>query len=98
MQVRLERVARQHPVREDPGAARDRDHLPGQELVDQLLDTRIAQVQPVPGLVEAVAVALVRARVPSEPLLLLEQHPGGAQVDRGRDPGEPAAEDHDRSG
>ena len=96
VQVCLEGVARQHAVREDSGLARDPHHLPGQQLVDQLLDRRVAQVQPVAGLVEAVPVALVGARVAAQPILALEQHPGRAQVDGGGDAGQPAAQDHDR--
>ena len=97
VQVGLERIAREHAVRKDARLARDRHHLARQELVDQLLDGRIAQVQPVAGLVEAVAVALVGARVPAQALLLLEQHPGRAQVHRRRDAGEAAAQNDDPS-
>ena len=96
VQVRLVGVARQHAVGEDSGLARDRNHLPGQQLVDQLLDAGVAQVQPVPGLVEAVPVALVGARVAAQPLVAFEQQPGRAQVRRGRDPRQPAAQNHDR--
>ena len=80
VQVRLVGVAREDAMRENSGLARDRHHLPGQELVDHPLHRRIAQVQPVAGLVELVPLALVGARVPAQPLLALEQHPGRAQV------------------
>ena len=93
VQVGLERIAREHAVRKDARLALDRHHLPGQELGDQLLHVRIAQVQPVAGLVEVEAARLVGARVAAEARLLLDEEPGAAQVEGGRDPGQAAAED-----
>jgi hypothetical protein len=85
-------------VGEDSGPARDSNHLPGQQLVDHLLDAGIAQVQPVAGLVEAIPVALVGARVPAQPILALEQQPRHTrgQVHGGGDAGQPAAQYDDR--
>src|SRR5262249_27280928 len=93
VQVALERVAREHAVRKDARLALDRDELAGQELLHELLHVRVAQVQPVAGLVEVEAAGLVGARVPAEAGLLLDEEPGPAKVEGGRDPGEAAAQD-----
>ena len=93
VQVALERIARQHAVREDARLALDRDHLTGQQLGDELLHVGIAQVQPVAGLVEVEAARLVGARVAAEARLLLEEEPRPLEVEGGRDPGQTTAED-----
>ena len=95
VQVGLERIPGENAVRENPRLAGNRLHLPRQQLGDQLFHRRIAQVQPVPGFVEAIAVALVGARVPPQACLLLEQHPRRAQMDRRGDTGQSAPENHD---
>jgi hypothetical protein len=50
----------------------------------------------VSGLVEAIPVAFVGARVTAQPLFALEQQPRRAQVDRGGDARQPTAQNHDR--
>jgi len=63
------------------------------ELADEALGVGVAQVEPVAGPVEVVAVPALGARVPAQARLLLEEQPGPAEVHRRGDPRETSAED-----
>ena len=98
VEIGLEGIERGRAVREDARLAFHLHHLVGQDLSHELLHARVAQVQPVAGPIEAVALALAGDGQAAQVALALEQHPGLAQVQGGGDSGQASAQNDDVAG
>ena len=72
VQVGLERVERGRAMGKNACLALDLNHLARQRFSHQLLHPRVAQMQPMAGAVETVAIPLARHRQPAKVRLFLE--------------------------